>query len=445
MDNEQKKQMEINRQYHDKIRKENEEREKKEEISWQEERRIRKRKILFTWILSVPASCLFLFLSSIIDNYSEFLSFSIALVETGIILGFIFLLDRIWREGVSKGNEAIEKLEQEKRDMMWKTIRRIKSDFFLNIHTIEMEKNYLKNKRIFGKVKSIKEFSYKPSIDFMNKKKGARISGDIFEEEKLINFNDNGSLLEMNWFNEARKLKDRLTFQYDDNGNLIKRNLYDSEDNLEYYIIFNYNNQGDLIEKGGYKKNGKQDEKLIYKYDENKNLIKVYSYSSGTLYEDLLKQRHYTFKYNDKKNKIECISYNSDNLVDHEEKAKYDDNNNMIEEIRYGYNTIYKKNIFKYDSFNRIIEKCCYHNDGSIDTKYSYKYNQFGNLIEDINHKAYYDHDFIKIYFHKYDPRYNWSKRTEISINSLSSAPFFDIEEIKFNMNIHIRHILYYE
>lgn len=79
--------------------------------------------------------------------------------------------------------------------------------------------------------------------------------------------------------------------------------------------------------------------------------------------------------YNEKGNKIEENHYDSDGSLDKKYTYKYDKNNNLIEENHYYSDGIlYSKNTYKYDENGNKIEENWYNSDGSLYEKHTYKY-----------------------------------------------------------------------
>ena len=101
------------------------------------------------------------------------------------------------------------------------------------------KKNDLTEENLKGKVKSIKETTYKAVDKF-----GQIEKGDVLN----------------NYFNI-----------YNEKGNKIEDNSYDSDGNLSSKDTYEYDEKGNIIEKNRYNSNGSLDEKYTYKYEYDKN------------------------------------------------------------------------------------------------------------------------------------------------------------------------------
>ena len=87
--------------------------------------------------------------------------------------------------------------------------------------------------------------------------------------------------------------------------------------------------------------------------------------------------------FNDKGNKIEENWFNSDGSLFSKYTYKYDDKGNKIEQNSFNPDgSLSFKSTYKYDDKGNKIESNSFNSDGSLDSKYTYKYDDKGNEIE---------------------------------------------------------------
>ena len=110
--------------------------------------------------------------------------------------------------------------------------------------------------------------------------------------------------------------------------------------------------------------------------------------------------------FNEKGNKLEENSFNSDGSLNSKYTYKYDDKGNKIESNLFNSDGRFSGMLtYKYDDKGNQIEANSFNSDGSLFSKYTYKYDDKGNQIE----KNYFNSDgrlFYK-YTYKYDDKGN--------------------------------------
>ena len=104
------------------------------------------------------------------------------------------------------------------------------------------KKNTLSELNLNGKVESIVISSYEAEEKFGDIEKGELQS--IYEEE----FNDDGNIVERNWYDEEEELTFKWKFKYDDDGNMIEQKQYDKEGELTSKSKFKYDDDGKIVE-----------------------------------------------------------------------------------------------------------------------------------------------------------------------------------------------------
>ena len=185
------------------------------------------------------------------------------------------------------------------------------------------KKNDLTEENLKGKVKSIKETTYKAVDKF-----GQIEKGDVLNNYFNI-YNEKGNKIEDNFYDSDGNLSSKDTYEYDEKGNNIEKNNYDSDGSLNSKTTYKYDKKGNKIEDNSYDSDGSLNSKTTYKYDEKGNNIEKNNYDSdGSL------NSKTTYKYDEKGNMIE---YNTDGRFGEKYtyKYEYDKNNNWIQQVTY--------------------------------------------------------------------------------------------------------------
>lgn len=260
------------------------------------------------------------------------------------------------------------------------------------------QKNALKEMDLNGKVKSLKKITYNAVMKFGKIEKvniqtqdQARLfysefdfisyyNGDYYE----IFFNQNGNIVEKNFYNQDSSLITKMIYEYNDKGNLIRRNNYDSDGSLNKILICKNDNNGNIIEQSSFFPDSSGGvKKLFFKRDSKGNIIKKEKFdSNGNITEK------YTFKYDSTGNIIAGEKYISEDSLKTKWQNQFDEKGNIV-----NWNWIE----YKSDStvYNKITIK--------------YKYNNKSDIIEE-------SHNRLKngswIFKYHYDKKRNWIKET---------------------------------
>lgn len=195
------------------------------------------------------------------------------------------------------------------------------------------------------------------------------------------------------------------SYGYDDKGNVIEWVWYSSNSLVSSKISFKYDEKGNKIEVISYKSDGSVGHKDSYKYDEKGSLVEVTSYeSNGTL-----SRNSYKNKYDEKGNRIEVISYKSDGSVSQKESYKYDERGKLIEhdELKLDGSWVSKLLIKYDDKGNKIEEKYINADAAIINYKYTFKYDEIGNITEQVIYDIWNDNLIYSILSNKYDDNGN--------------------------------------
>jgi len=247
--------------------------------------------------------------------------------------------------------------------------------FLFNFTKEIIVKNDLDKMNLKGKVKSIKEVSYKALVKSEKIVKGKKERFQSYDEmDKLFMFNEQGNEIERKEFYSEGSLNERYTKLYNKEGNLLETVVYNADGSFFYRATYIYDENNRCIECKG------AESKWIYKYNELGNLIEEYKYY---ILGDEMENKK-TYEYDKNNNKISESSYSEDSL-DYKWTYKYDENKKLIE-FNEGTDGVFNyKWIYKYDKKGNLIEEDKY-SFGLLQTKsiYKYDFDKRGNWIKRI-------------------------------------------------------------
>lgn len=130
-------------------------------------------------------------------------------------------------------------------------------------------------------------------------------------------------------------------------------------------------------------------------------------------------------KYDVNKNIVEKNRYNADGSLDYKWTYKYDDAGNMVEENDYPDGSLFTKYSYKYDDAGNVAEEEDYDADGKLFDRYSYKY-EGNRMVEEINYAT--DGSVYSKSTYKYDKSGNMIEKNEYNskgkLNSTSTFSF---------------------
>ncbi len=246
----------------------------------------------------------------------------------------------------------------------------------------------------------------------------------------------------------------------DNKGNQIEMALYKPKGNLAYKSICKYDGNDNLLENIRYHEDGSVDSKLICKYDKKGFRTEDFDYSGDE--ESLSKRKenkdvdedsmyvglceHNIYKYDDKGNRTERLTYyGAHGTLSSKYSYKYDNNGKLIE-VEVSTDIGAWSEIFKYDDKGNNLERGCYNSNGTLTEKRTYKYDDNGNLIEEtqyIKKSIFADKgksDYTSKSIFKYDDNSNRIEETFYVANDLTSKSIckYDdngnrVEEAKYN------------
>ncbi len=253
--------------------------------------------------------------------------------------------------------------------------------------TAQKAENDLIQQNLKGRVSSISISEYSVIVKFGEAQKSS------LESKSLYKYNDYGNITEWNLFNSDGSLFAKFTSKHDNNGNRTESNNYNSDGSLKSKSIWTYK----------YDEKGNKKEEICFHYDSN---------------DRFLDKLIWVFKYDDKGYLYEQIGGISDSLYDRKFIYKYDSIGNVTEEeyLNKTDENLNSKETYKYNSSDNRVENKSYNSQGSLETKWSYRYNNNGDITEEeyfsytingSNAKTTYEYD-------EYDKTENWIKRKQL-------------------------------
>lgn len=196
-----------------------------------------------------------------------------------------------------------------------------------------VNKNDWLEHNLYGKVKSIKEFTYYAVERFGEVEKGEVMS--VFKPTTTI-FNEQGYVIEKVEYDLDGNIYSKKLYKYDNKETLLEKYKYDSDDNLieksfynyelnekgyktktidkfspedslKFKFVSEYNSKGNKVLKELYTSEGSKFAITAFKYNGKNRLIE--SYSIVDFSNDLIPKS--TFKYDNKGNRVEIKRYDS--------------------------------------------------------------------------------------------------------------------------------------
>ncbi len=194
----------------------------------------------------------------------------------------------------------------------------------------------------------------------------------------LAKYDSLGRKIEIIAYSWDGSLKHRFTYEYDSRGKMIKEVFYHKDGRIISTTIFKYDSHGNKIERIKSTRHGSdQIEKFSYEYDNLGNKIERTDYNDAG---DV--QYRYSYKYDTQNNLTEYTMRLSNGAVVEKISCKYDSSGKLIESQSYSHGKYSGKSIHEYDDDSRLIKSILYNSDGSVNHTNTYKYDEFGNLVE---------------------------------------------------------------
>ncbi|MDO4695743.1 RHS repeat domain-containing protein [Porphyromonas sp.] len=237
-------------------------------------------------------------------------------------------------------------------------------------------------------------------------------------------------------------IKDSLQFAsrdeyvYDKNNNLIEQVTYSGEFG-EHRIAYVYDEKNRLIETRA-DSGDEMPNKTIHTYNEIDSLASVKSFSSsGVLLEETL------YSYNEKgiKTKSEYKSFDEEGKMNYRRLEHFDDRGNAtLQENHNIEGVLTDKTENTYDAQGRVIESVHYvvseGNALTIEYQSKYKYDDKGNLVEEVSDFPVQGYSQTLLRTYEYDHKGNWIRMVLTQIYEKEELPMKNITE---------RRITYYD
>jgi len=306
----------------------------------------------------------------------------------------------------------------------------------------EKLENDLSKENLFGKVKSVETTTFY-AID----SSGTIVKNGVSEVFPIImnEYNEFGNLVKTKKFNfKYPKRYNRNIFSYNNLNKLVEEKFYFNDNQLYRNVFYTYNEINNLVEVNinDNLPEGLSNVKKILKYDDKNNLIEELYYENSIY---LMKE---VFKY-DVENKITESRYYFEESIRY--KKIYDKKENLIEEIEYDSLTNVKaKWSYIYDKKGNEIEARRVLKDTVFHFKIISKYDKYNNPIQKINFSNKDVADSGNIYKYEYDKKGNWIKKIHfenyhLALDKIYLFPMFPPESYFLPEYIIERKIEYYE
>ena len=195
-------------------------------------------------------------------------------------------------------------------------------------------------------------------------------------------------------------LSSKTEICYDTNGRITDEFHYDKENKISDRYLYAYNKYGEKVLWEIYRGESDLGQKTEYIYDGSRKLVKEICkiYSDYKVSPDICISNHFY----DSKGRL--IRSDLENFYTTRHEFRYDKNNKLVEKIYYnsdgskdleffddnGNKKSDSKNSYKYDEMNNLIEEVHDYPDNYSKFTVMYKYNEYGNWIE---RQTYYSND----------------------------------------------------
>lgn len=239
----------------------------------------------------------------------------------------------------------------------------------------EKVKNDWLNDELKGRVVSYRIINYLAALDL-----GEIFPSDVIGAEGKIVYNEKGYRIEEFWrFNEETSRKE---YCYDNNDNCVELISFKPNNEIEERGIFVYDKNGVLMEELYYNANNNLFSRLEYTFDENGNLIQL-------------------------------SEYDPNGVLEESQKSKFKDG---LEQERYTYyydvhNVLITKYEYRYNKHGKLIEGILFDDAKNLLGRWVYTYDEQQNLISEES----FDSEGILVekrtYDYKYDEKNNWTER----------------------------------
>lgn len=275
--------------------------------------------------------------------------------------------------------------------------------FICSINVINGQKkseNDLTKQSIKGKVKQLKTITFNAIEKFGVLTKSGKNGTEITE------FNENGFIIKVTYFDEKNKLTSTKKLKYDLKNNLIEKPSF------EGFVIYKYDSNNRCIQEDECKSDRTLKFRTLKKYSQD---------SLGLLLEDITynsKGAFYSkskYKYDDNGNQIDISWYKKNGELRYNVRKEYDENGNLTEKedvidiLGEPGNTMK----YKYNENMQISETTYVESDGTIRYILTTEYDDYGNILSENSTSDSFMNTYNYNYEYKYDEFGNWIERKE--------------------------------
>ncbi len=260
--------------------------------------------------------------------------------------------------------------------------------------------------KLLGKVKSLRETSYKAVEKFGEITKAERLRAADASDYTLT-FDEKGRQSACHYYNQEGKQSAYQTFAYDEKGRLIEQSFFGEGTQLLQKKVLKYTDKGLLAEATLYDAEGKILEKHSYEYDtpKSKNMLSFYK-ADGTLLSKEIE------KLNTQGQPIEKAAYRADGSTS--QKELYNEQRLLVEKIIYNTNgEVEEKYSFEYNEQGQLIATIIQKSKDSSPVKHTFEYDERGLLSMEKELREDGTVASQRSYLYQYDTQQNWIQRIE--------------------------------
>ena len=219
-------------------------------------------------------------------------------------------------------------------------------------------------------------------------------------------YDSQGNRVEEKYYEDG-SLSRRSEYRYDSQGNRVEQKGYEADGSLSWRNEYRYDSQGNRVEEKYYE-DGSLSRRSEYRYDSQGNRVEQKGYEAdGSLKEEwiysqgnLVEQKYYEadgslssrfeYRYDSQGNRVKgkYYKYYPDGSLSSRSEYRYDSQGNRVEEYEYEY---YPDGSLKEEwiySQGNLVEKKYYKADGSLSSRFEYRYDSQGNLVEEKEYGA---------------------------------------------------------
>lgn len=225
-----------------------------------------------------------------------------------------------------------------------------------------------------GKVKSVTYREY-----LLMPKNGEQIKRLMTKGYNV--YDEQGHLIDQNEYDGNDRPKWKCTYAYGPDNRATEWHFIFYEDNQESRTTFKYDDKGNIIEQTEVNAEGKLNRRTVYKYDSDGNRTEEVVYDEKGQVQMMVAS-----KYDDKGNEVEYASKGPDGKVTYKMTAVYDSKGNKLSGETYRGDSLESKWTNKNNPAGKPLEMLTVNVDGSVFSRYIFKYDHMNNIIEEEVH-----------------------------------------------------------